>query len=208
MENYTHLWEFLDREKGKAFNYATLFSDHQDKLEEVSRAYEKNLKPKDYLESFTEFINNNKNTITALNIVCTKPSTLTRKELKELRLILDTEGFNKNNLNTAYKEVTNTEIVADIISHIRTSALGENLVSHQERITNAVTKLKTAHNWNQIQLKWLDKIEAQLQKESIITLDDLNKPPFSIDGGLKRLDKVFKNETAQIINELNDYLYA
>ncbi|MCG8244191.1 type I restriction-modification system endonuclease [Tenacibaculum finnmarkense] len=208
VENYTHLWEFLDREKGKAFNYATLFSDHQDKLEEVSRAYEKNLKPKDYLESFTEFINNNKNTITALNIVCTKPSTLTRKELKELRLILDTEGFNKNNLNTAYKEVTNTEIVADIISHIRTSALGENLVSHQERITNAVTKLKTAHNWNQIQLKWLDKIEAQLQKESIITLDDLNKPPFSIDGGLKRLDKVFKNETAQIINELNDYLYA
>ncbi|MCG8804946.1 type I restriction-modification system endonuclease [Tenacibaculum finnmarkense] len=208
VENYTHLWEFLDREKGKAFNYATLFSDHQDTLEEVSRAYEKNLKPKDYLESFTEFINNNKNTITALNIVCTKPSTLTRKELKELRLILDTEGFNKNNLNTAYKEVTNTEIVADIISHIRTSALGENLVSHQERITNAVTKLKTAHNWNQIQLKWLDKIEAQLQKESIITLDDLNKPPFSIDGGLKRLDKVFKNETAQIINELNDYLYA
>ncbi|MCD8402767.1 type I restriction-modification system endonuclease [Tenacibaculum finnmarkense] len=208
IENYTHLWEFLDREKGKAFNYATLFSDHQDTLEEVSRAYEKNLKPKDYLESFTEFINNNKNTITALNIVCTKPSTLTRKELKELRLILDTEGFNKNNLNTAYKEVTNTEIVADIISHIRTSALGENLVSHQERITNAVTKLKTAHNWNQIQLKWLDKIEAQLQKESIITLDDLNKPPFSIDGGLKRLDKVFKNETAQIINELNDYLYA
>ncbi|MCD8417832.1 type I restriction-modification system endonuclease [Tenacibaculum finnmarkense genomovar finnmarkense] len=208
IENYTHLWEFLDREKGKAFNYATLFSDHQDTLEEVSRAYEKNLKPKDYLESFTEFINNNKNTITALNIVCTKPSTLTRKELKELRLILDTEGFNKNNLNTAYKEVTNTEIVADIISHIRTSALGENLVSHQERITNAVTKLKTKHNWNQIQLKWLNQIEKQLQKESIITLDDLNKPPFSIDGGLKRLDKVFKNETAQIINELNDYLYA
>lgn len=208
IENYTHLWEFLDREKGKAFNYATLFSDHQDKLEEVSRAYEKNLKPKDYLESFTEFINNNKNTITALNIVCTKPSTLTRKELKELRLILDTEGFNKNNLNTAYKEVTNTEIIADIISHIRTSALGENLVSHQERITNAVTKLKTEHNWNQIQLKWLNQIEKQLQKESIITLDDLNKPPFSIDGGLKKLEKVFKNETAQIINELNSYLYA
>ncbi|MCD8404999.1 type I restriction-modification system endonuclease [Tenacibaculum dicentrarchi] len=208
IENYNHLWEFLDREKGKAFNYITLFSDHQDTLEGVSRAYEKNLKPKDYLESFTEFINNNKNTITALNIVCTKPSTLTRKELKELRLILDTEGFNKNNLNTAYKEVTNTEIIADIISHIRTSALGENLVSHQERITNAVTKLKTTHNWNQIQLKWLNQIEKQLQKESIITLDDLNKPPFSIDGGLKKLEKVFKNETAQIINELNSYLYA
>ncbi|REE25012.1 type I restriction enzyme R subunit [Winogradskyella pacifica] len=208
IDDYGHLWEFLDREKGKALGYGTLYSDHEDKVEEVSRAYEKNLKPKDYLESFAEFINNNRNEIAALNIVCTKPSSLTRTELKELRLILDTQGFNKNNLNTAYKEVTNTDIVADIIAHIRTSALGENLVSHQERIANAVTKLKASHQWNQIQLKWLDKIEAQLQKESIITLEDLNNPPFSVDGGLKRLDKVFKNETGRIIKELNSYLYA
>ncbi|MDO6597245.1 type I restriction-modification system endonuclease [Oceanihabitans sp. 2_MG-2023] len=208
LEDYGHLWEFLDREKGKALNYGTLYSDHEDRVEEVSRAYEKNLKPKDYLESFTEYINNNRNQIAALNIVCTKPSTLSRHDLKELRLILDTQGFNKNNLNTAYKEVTNTEIVADIIAHIRTSALGEELVSHHERIANAVSKLKSSHSWNQIQLKWLDKIEAQLQKESIITLEDLNKPPFSVDGGLKRLDKVFKNETAEIIKELNEYLYA
>lgn len=208
IQDYRHLWEFLDREKGRSLNYQTLYSDHEDKVEEVSRAYENNLKPKDYLESFAEFIKNNRNKIAALNIVCTKPSTLTRKDLKEIRLILDTQGFNKNNLNAAYKEVTNTEIVADIIAHIRTSALGENLVSHQVRISNAVSKLKAKQDWNQIQLKWLDKIEAQLQKESIITLDDLNKPPFSLDGGLKRLDKVFKNETTEIIKELNEYLYA
>lgn len=208
ISDYGHLWEYLDKEKGKLLNYNTLFSDHEDKVEEVSRAYENNLKPKDYLDSFSEFIQNNKNEITALNIVCTKPSSLTRSDLKELRLILDTQGFNKNNLNTAFKEVTNTEIVADIIAHIRTSALGKNLVSHQDRIANAVQKIKETHQWNAIQLKWLDKIEAQLQKESIITIDDLNKPPFSLDGGLKRLDKVFKNETAQILNELNNYLYA
>ena len=207
-KDYEHLWEFLDREKGKALNYGTLYSDHEDKLEDVSRAYENNLKPKDYLESFTAYINNNRNEITALSIVCTKPSSLTRNDLKELRLILDTQGFNKNNLNTAYKEVTNTEIVADIIAHIRTSALGETLVNHQERITNAVAKLKASHDWNQIQLKWLDKMEAQLQKESIITLEDLNKPPFSVDGGLKKLNKVFKDGTAKIIEELNEYLYA
>ncbi|WP_282071356.1 type I restriction-modification system endonuclease [Polaribacter atrinae] len=206
--DYGHLWEFLDREKGRALNYSTLYSDHEDRVEEISRAYEKNLKPKDYLDSFTEFIRNNRNKIGALNIVCTKPSSLTRSDLKELRLVLDIEGFNKNQLNTAFKEVTNTEIIADIIAHVRTCALGENLVSHKERISKAVTKLKTSHNWNQIQLKWLDKIEAQLQRESIITLEDLNKPPFSVDGGLRKLDKVFKNETAEIIKELNEYLYA
>jgi type I restriction enzyme R subunit len=208
LEDYNYLWTFLDKEKGLGVNNHTLFSDHEDELENVSRAYENNLKPKDYLESFTQYIQNNRNKIAALNIVCTKPSSLTRKDLKELRLMLDVEGYSRNKLNTAYKEVTNQEIVADIIAHIRTSALGENLRSHQERITTAVEKLKTTHNWNQIQLKWLSKIEAQLQKESIITIEDLNKPPFSLDGGLKRLDKVFKNETADIIKELNEYLYA
>lgn len=205
---YNHLWDFLDKEKGQGSNYQTLYSDHADKVEEVNRAYEKNLKPKDYLESFTQYIQNNRNAIAALNIICMKPSSLTRKDLKELQLVLDVEGYSRNKLNTAYKEVKNQEIVADIIAHIRTSALGEPLKSHQERITTAVEKLKTTHNWNQIQLKWLSKIEAQLQKESIITIDDLNKPPFSLDGGLKRLDKIFKNETADIIKELNDYLYA
>jgi|GEM_PF-3563875 len=37
---------------------------------------------------------------------------------------------------------------------------------------------------------------------------DLDKLPFSNDGGLKKLDKVFKGETTTIIKELNDYLYA
>ncbi|MFC5194775.1 type I restriction-modification system endonuclease [Bizionia hallyeonensis] len=208
IQDYSHLWEFLDREKGKAFSYGTLYSEHEDKVEDVFRAYDKNLKPKDYLNAFSEYIKTNRNQIAALNIVCTKPSSLTRSDLKELRLILDTEGFNKTNLNTAYKEVTNTEIIADIIAHIRTSAIGENLINHNERIANAVYKLKSSHNWNQIQLKWLDKIEAQLQKESIVTVEDLNKPPFSVDGGLKRLEKVFKNDTAKIIKELNEYLYA
>ncbi len=205
---YEYLWTYLDREKGRSLNYATLYSEHEDVLRDVTRAYDKNLKPKDYLESFTDFIRENKNTIAALNIVCTKPASLTRKDLKELRLILDEKGFNKVKLNTAYKEVSNEEIVADIIAHVRTSALGTQLVSHQDRISNAILKMKEKHDWNQIQLKWLNKIELQLLAETVITLDDLNNPPFSLDGGLKRLNKVFKNETSAIINELNEYLYA
>lgn len=205
---YEHLWSYLDREKGRSFTYATLYSEHIDQVEDVQRAYDKNLKPKDYLESFTEFIQQNKNTIAALNILCTKPANLTRKDLKELRLILDEKGFNKVKLNTAYKEISNQEIVADIIAHVRTAALGSLLLSHEERIQKAVEKMKTSHDWNSIQLKWLDKIELQLLAESVITIEDLNKPPFSMDGGLKRLDKIFKNETQAIITELNEYLYA
>ncbi len=205
---YQHLWNYLDREKGRAYNYATLYSEHKDVVEDVSRAYEKKLKPKDYLESFTNFIKQNKNDIAALKIVCTKPGSLTRKDLKELRLILDEKGYSKVKLNTAYKEVSNQEVVADIIAHVRTAALDTVLISHQERISNAVERLKNNHEWNQVQLNWLNKIEAQLLLESVINEEDLNKPPFSVDGGLKRLDKIFKNETLSIIYELNNYLYA
>jgi type I restriction enzyme, R subunit len=207
-ENNRTLWEFLDREKGMNVVFGTLYSGHQDELRDVSHAYEKNLKPKDYIESFAEYIKSNMNQVEALKIVCTKPASLTRKDLKELRIILDQEGYNKVRLNTAYKDLTNQEIVADIIAHIRTAALGNVLIGHDERIRNAVDKLRTTQQWNSAQLKWITNIEKQLLKESIITMDDLDKPPFAIDGGLRTLEKAFKGQTKEVIEELNQYLYA
>jgi type I restriction enzyme R subunit len=207
IQEHEALWNFLDREKGRAITYNTLYSDHEDQVQEVYRAYDKNLKPKDYLESFSSFIKQNRNEIAALNIICTKPGSLKRKELKELKIILDEKGFNTTRLNTAFKEVSNQEIVADIIAHIRTAALNTALIGHEERIRKAVDLVKTKHQWTQIQLRWLDKIAAQLMKETVISVEDLNEPPFSLDGGLKRLNKVFKDETTTLINELNEYLY-
>lgn len=201
------LWDYLDRQKVN-YSTATLYSDHEDELQEVSRAYHKNLKPKDYIESFSEFIKKNRNEVMALNLVCTKPQSLTRKDLKELRLLLDEEGFSKTKLNTAYQETTNQDIVADIISMVRTASLGTPLMSHEERITSAVIKLKNARKWNSIQLKWLDRIEKQLLQENVLTIDDLNQPPFSQDGGIKRFEKIFKGEGEKLISELNEYLYA
>ena len=207
-ENYDKLWEYLDREKGDRIGYGMLYSEHLDTLEDTSHAYSNNLKPKDYLESFTAFIKKNLNEVAALKLVCTKPASLTRRDLKEIRLILDEKGYNHIQLNTAYQEMTNEEVVADIIAHIRRAALGNALISHEDRIKNAVNQLKASQSWNPIQLKWIEKIEAQLLKESIITVEDLDKPPFSTDGGLKRLNKVFKNGTEQVLSELNRYLYA
>lgn len=202
-----HLWEYLDKEKGRGNAYGMLFSHHKDEVADISHAYGENLKPSDYIESFTKYIKNNRNDIAALNIVCSKPQELTRQSLKELKFLLDKEGFNTTQLNTAYKDVTNQAIVADIIAHIRTAALGSQLISHDERIKTAVQKLKDSRSFNAIQTKWLEKIEKQLLKENIVRLEDLNKPPFSMDGGIKRMDKVFKNETKEIVEELNEYLY-
>ncbi len=207
MAEYQPLWEYLDRQKPKK-GYAMLYSDHVDELKDTYRAYDKNLKPKDYIESFVEYIETHQNEVTALKLVVTRPQELTRADLIALRLQLDADGFSDKKLNTAYKELTNQEAAADIISLIRTASLGSPLISHTDRIKNAVSKLKASQQWNSVQLKWLDKIEAALLKDSILSVSDLDKLPFSNDGGLKKLDKVFKGETATIIKELNDYLYA
>jgi type I restriction enzyme R subunit len=207
VDGYQDLWQFLDREKGRNVGYGLLYSEHQDEVKDVFHAYDKNLKPKDYIESFVSYIRENMNAVEALKIVCTKPSSLTRKDLKDLRLMLDEKGYNNTKLNTAYKETTNQQIVADIIAHIRTAALGADLIGHEERIRSAVQKLRDKHPFNAIQQKWLTKIESQLLVENVVTIADFEKPPFSTEGGLKRWNKIFNNETTDLINELNEYLY-
>jgi type I restriction enzyme R subunit len=207
IDGYQDLWNFLDREKGRNVGYGMLYSDHEDVVEDVFHAYDKNLKPKDYIESFVSYVKNNMNEVEALKIVCTKPSSLTRKHLKELQLILDEAGYNKTKLNTAYKDTTDQQIVADIIAHIRTAALDVTLIGHEERIRNAVQQLRDEHQFNAIQEKWLTKIESQLLVENVVTLEDFEKPPFSNEGGIRRWNKIFNNETTELINELNEYLY-
>ncbi len=208
LNEYGQLWDYLDREKGRKLAFYKLYSEHKDKVMEVQRAYHKNLKPKDYIESFQDYIKNKMNEVEALKLLCTKPASLTRKDLKELRLLLDQDGYTKSQLNTAYAQMSNKEIVADIIGLIRTAALGTTLLSHEERIQGAVEKLKARHpEFNAIQNKWISRIESQLLQENIISMDDLDKPPFKNDGGLRMINKAFKNQTEKVVEELNEYLY-
>lgn len=203
---YANLWKFLDELKSDA--KAILVSDHEDEYIITERGYGKGEKPEDYLESFTEFIQNNRNKITALNVVCTRPKELDRKSLKELMIALDQEGYNVRSLHAAWKDTKNEDIAADIISYIRTLALGSSLISHEERIANAVNKVRTMRDWNKVQEKWLDRIEKQLIKETVLRVEDLNDDPFRDAGGFDRLDKIFENQLELIVNQINDNLYS
>jgi type I restriction enzyme R subunit len=143
----------------------------------------------------------------ALQIICTRPQELDRKSLKELRLQLDQLGFNQRTLNTAWKATRNVDIAADIISFIRTIALGDTLVSHEERIRKAVETVRVMKSWNKIQQKWIDRFEHQLLSENILQHEDLNQAPFNENGGFDRLNKVFEEQLDQLISQLNENLY-
>ncbi|WP_102049497.1 type I restriction-modification system endonuclease [Pygmaiobacter massiliensis] len=186
---------------------AVVISDKEDELRTHTRGYGKGQKPQDYLEEFRTFISENADKIEALKLVCTRPAELTRSALKSLRIELDSKGFTETQLNSAWKQTTNEDITADIISFIRSQAIGSQLLSHSERIQKAVEKLKSAHRFSKMELDWLDRIEKFLLTETVLNEETFNLGAFRDFGGFNRIDKLFKNKLNEYIIELNQYLY-
>lgn len=142
-----------------------LVSDHQDELRRVERGYGRGKRPEDYLAEFERFIRDNLNKYPALLVIAQRPKELTRKELKELAMLLDQDGFTERNLQTAWREKTNEDIAASIIGFIRQAALGDPLVSYEDRVDAALRKLSASRRWTEVQRKWLDRIGKQLKVE-------------------------------------------
>ena len=193
-----------DRSHSKA---PRIIDDHPDEVIDHTRGYGEGQKPEDYLEAFKEFINNNMNAIAALRTVCTRPSELTREALKSLKLELDRHDFTEKQLNSAWNEMTNQDIVADIIAFIRQQALGSALVGHEQRVKHAFAKLRMNHEFNKTQLDWLKRIEKVLLEESVLDEQIFEVGAFKNAGGFTIIDRRFGGKLREIMTELNEYLY-
>lgn len=209
LKAYKSVFHYLDENADR--ENKQFISNHEDSLLGISRGYGKADKPEDYLESFGKFIQENLNKIPALMIVCQRPSDLTREELKKLMLELDQEGFTEKNLQAAWRDAKNEDIAADIIAFIRQQALGDPLISHEERIKNTMKKIYQKKAWPHVQKKWLERIEKQLIQESVLHPDPekaFEYEPFKSQGGFKHINRIFKGELAELIREINYNLYT
>ena len=194
---------------GEHHERPVFISNEQDELLSHERSYGDATKPEDYLKEFRDFIDHNMNEIAALNIVATRPKELTRAALKELRLALDRNGFSETMLQTAWKQMTNEDIAADIISFIRQRSIGDVLISKDERIHTAIENTKKAHpNLSKIQIGWLEKIEAYLKKETVLNRESFDAEAFKNKGGYNAVNKAFGNKLDDIIDEINNYMYT
>ena len=183
-------------------------SDKPDEVREHYVGYGKTEKrPGDYIEQFSAYIAENRNKLTALNLLCTRPSELTRNDLKHLYLEMAQEGYTLKELNKAWNNAKNVEITADLISMIRTLALGNALVDYKVRLDNAFEKLKQTHSFNAMETKWLDRIKTFLEKEQYIEKADFDTGAFQNAGGYEKINKVFKNHLGEIVEELKEYLF-
>jgi len=200
-----NLLAFLDENRHQPRKQ--LISDHEDELVSHKRGYGKGEKPEDYLNEFKAFIIDNMNKIPALAIVCQRPRELTRQTLKELKLALDQHGYTEPNLRTAWREWKNEDITADIISFVRRQALGDPLVSHEDRIRKAMKKVYSLEKWTKIQRQWLERIEKQLIAETVFERKDFDKGAFKAHGGFARLNKIFQGNLNAVLDEINNALY-
>ncbi|QAY65038.1 type I restriction-modification system endonuclease [Paenibacillus protaetiae] len=200
---------FIDENRGRG--HRIYISEHEDKLISTSRGYGDADKPEDYLEGFHAFITENLNLIPALTIICTRPNDLTRDELRKLRVELDQKGYSEKMLQAAWRDAKNEDIAADIISFIRQQALGDPLISHEERIEGAMKKIYDMKVWSKVQKDWLKRIEKQLLQESVLDPNPekaFEVEPFKSKGGYKQLNKIFDGEMDTIVTTINTALYT
>ena len=111
-------------------------------------------------------------------------------------------------LNTAIKQLTKEECAADIITLVRRYAIGTPLISHEERIRNAIKKLNKAHDFTAGEKKWIERIEKYLINESVVNTQTFDEyMAWRNLGGFTKVNKIFSNQLSSIIKELNTYLY-
>lgn len=200
---------FIDENRGRA--HRIYISEHEDKLLSTTIGYGNAEKPEDYLEGFHSFITENLNLIPALTIICTRPNDLTRDELRKLRVALDQNGYSEKMLQAAWRDAKNEDIAADIISFIRQQALGDPLISHEERIVGAMKKIYDSKVWTKVQKDWLKRIEKQLLQESVLDPNPekaFDVEPFKSKGGYKQLNRIFDGEMDMIVTTINTALYT
>ena len=202
---HTELASLLDRKLPSSRKI--LISHHEDQLLRVERGYGDASRPEDYLESFGQYIAEHMNDIPALLIVTQRPRELTRKELKELKLALDSAGYNELRLRTAWQEMTNQDITASIIGFIRQRALDVPLRPYEERVAGALQRILASRRWTQPQRRWLERIGKQLELETIVDRESLDRGQFQAEGGFQRLNKIFGGQLEEVLGELHEELW-
>ena len=184
-------------------------SEQPDRIKEISIGYGDGRveKPEDYIEGFRKFITDPTNDIAALKIILQRPRNLTRKELKEVQLKLELQGFRERDLQTAYKATSNADIAAGIIGFIRQAALGDALISWEQRVDIAVQGILNSTEWTKPQETWLKRIATQMKKEFIVDKESMNSAQFREVGGFNRINRVFEGKLEQLLEDINELVW-
>ncbi len=174
----------------------------------VRDAEGKEYKPEDYLVAFSRFVEENRDSIDALQILLDRPADWGVEPLGELRRKLAAASplrFEEETLRRAHEKALH-KAMADIISMVRHAAKSEEgLFTAEERVARAMMRITGGIDFTPEQMEWLQRIRAHLVKNLSIGRDDFDFiPVFSSAGGWGRADRVFGGTLPKLVLRLNE----
>lgn len=178
-------------------------SEHEDELVSIEDDFGEKATPGDYIESFETYVRDNMNAVPAMIAATQRPRELTRKELKELAILLDAKGFSEARLRRAYGSARNADIAAHIIGFVRQAALGDPLVAYETRVDNGVQRILASRTWTAKQKQWLARIGRVLRAQPVGDPEILSDPLFAQHGGFAVVDREFDSGLGEVLKDLN-----
>ena len=184
----------------------------------------KSLNAEQTVDRFREFIEDNKDEITALQIIYNQPHR--RKELtyEKIREMADTLTSPPYNLRTeevweAYEQLESSKVagkseqqlLTDIISIIRFE-MGENerLEPFEQTVEERFEAwlAENSDSFSERELEWLDMMKDHIATSAAMEKRDFELDPFKQRGGMHRAYDLFGDDIDRLIEDLNERLVA
>jgi len=179
------------------------------------------------ISTFRKFIDENKDELTALQLIYSKPygeRHLTYEAIRELAEAIKKPpyGLTPELVWQAYEQLEQAKVkgagaqklLTDIISLIRFT-VGEDstLEPFPETVNRRFADWLLQHNkagrvFSSEQMEWLQMIKEHIGTSVKVTLDDFELTPFQEKGGAVKASKVFGQQLDKLLEELNEVLVA
>jgi len=178
-----------------------------------------------YVEAFRKFIEENKDELTALQIIYSKPYAsrlLTYDAIKQLAEAIRKPPYNLTPelVWMAYQQLEKSKVkgagpqklLTNIVSLIRFAIGAVDVLEPfaetvNQRFNNWLAEQeKQGRSFTSEQLEWLNMIKEHITTSLAIGIDDFENVPFNQKGGAIKANKLFGQELNKILEELNTVL--
>jgi type I restriction enzyme, R subunit len=181
---------------------------------------------KSLVTSFEQFIEENRDEITALQVLYSRPYSQ-RLRLKDIKVLAETikappRSWTPDALWRAYetldhekvRSASGHKVLTNIVSLVRFAThQADELVPFpeqvNERFANWMMQQESAgRQFTAEQRHWLEAIRDHIASSLRIDMDDFGYVPFAQRGGVGKVYEVFGNELGELLDELNEALVA
>ncbi len=171
--------------------------------ERTIRYKDRDLRPADYLEAFSRFVEENRNQIEALSILLDKPEGWSTDALRELRSALRQAQFPEERVREAVS-IAKHKALADVISMVKNAANeARPLLTAEERVNAAISQVTGSAELSDEQSAWLELIRQRLVADLAIEPEDFDLHPLDERGGFARANRAFGGQLRDLLRQLN-----